>query len=66
MPFVAKGNEILDVSLNTQFSNQIMAATVNNLFKENLFWAGDGNFNVPFEKHYDPHLRFDDRAHNIF
>ncbi len=71
MPFCGgQGTRLLDVSLSTQnFQTRLWLWQQSIIiFKEKpiLGW-GMENFNVPFEKHYDP--RFDvwyDRAHNIF
>ncbi len=70
MPFCEGQTRLLDVSLNTQnFQTRLMLWKQSiAIFKEKpIFGWGMENFNVPFEKHYDP--RFEvwyDRAHNIF
>ncbi|MCL5004463.1 MAG: O-antigen ligase family protein [Patescibacteria group bacterium] len=71
MPFCGeKGTRLLDVSLNTQNMQTRLLLWKQSIaiFKEKpIFGWGMENFNVPFEKHYDP--RFEvwyDRAHNIF
>ncbi len=71
MPFCGEqGTRLLDVSLSTQnFQTRLWLWQQSIIiFKEKpVFGWGMENFNVAFEKHYDP--RFEvwyDRAHNIF
>jgi O-antigen ligase len=71
MPFCGEqGTRLLDVSLNTQNMQTRLLLWKQSIviFKEKpVFGWGMENFNVPFEKHYNPYFEvWYDRAHNIF